>query len=284
MPSRRLQGKEPEISLDQAQQRQKRSQRQAKRARVAAAAAAKVSEAASDAAAAMLGLGSEKSIEINDQKEENSSPKNFSQISSAINTNSPALPSPGALAAAESSPAGGLEYLVGISGFARQGASKKMQENQLSGGDSSSENSDDSSSENSDDSSSETSDDSSDDSSDEETPMPKKRVKLVAKKAGGPGASGRKRSVAAVSSSVARARPKKRAKGSAKAAYSKKELRTSQQLSLKNFIKTNMIFNKTAKINKLQRDSFVVNSAGMPIGTKTNAMNRAYKGWALKAA
>ena len=113
--------------------------------------------------------------------------------------------------------------------------------------------------------------------------MPKKRVKLVAKKAGGPGASGRKRSVAAVASSVPRARPKKRAKSSAKAAYSKKELRTSQQLSLKNFIKTNMIFNKTAKMNKLQRDSFVVNSAGTPIGTKMNAMNRAYKAWALKA-
>ena len=92
MPSRRLRGKAPEISLDQVQQRQKRAQRQAKRARVAAAAAAKASEAASDAAAAMLGLGSEKSVEKNDQKEETSSPKVFSQISSAINTNSPALP------------------------------------------------------------------------------------------------------------------------------------------------------------------------------------------------
>ena len=66
MPSRRLQGEAPEISLQQAQQRQKRAQRQAKRARVAAAAAAKASEAASDAAAAMLGLGSEKSVEKND--------------------------------------------------------------------------------------------------------------------------------------------------------------------------------------------------------------------------
>jgi hypothetical protein len=113
--------------------------------------------------------------------------------------------------------------------------------------------------------------------------MPKKRVKLVAKKAGGPGASGRKRSVAAVQSSVPQARPKKRAKSSAKATYSKKELRASQQLSLKKFIKINMIFNKTAKMNKLQRDSFVVDSAGMPIGTKMNAMNRAYKAWALKA-
>jgi hypothetical protein len=113
--------------------------------------------------------------------------------------------------------------------------------------------------------------------------MPKKRVKLVAKKAGGPGASGRKRSVAAVASAVPRTGPKKRAKSSAKAAYSKKELRTSQQLSLKKFIKINMIFNKTAKMNKLQRDSFVVDSAGMPIGTKMNAMNRAYKAWALKA-
>ena len=121
------------------------------------------------------------------------------------------------------------------------------------------------------------------DSSDEDRPMPKKRVKLVAKKAGGPGASGRKRSVAAVASSVPRARPKKRAKSSAKAAYSKKELRTSQQLSLKKFIKTNMIFNKTAKMNKLQRDSFVVNSAGMPIGTKMNAMNRAYKGMGVES-
>ena len=64
--SRRLQGKTPEISLQQVQQREKRAQRQAKRARVAAAAAAKVSEAASDAAAAMLGLGSEKSVEKND--------------------------------------------------------------------------------------------------------------------------------------------------------------------------------------------------------------------------
>ena len=86
--SRRLRGEAPEISLQQVQQREKRAQRQAKRARVAAAAAAKVSEAA----AAMLGLGSEKSVEKNDQKEENSSPKNFSQINSAINTNSPALP------------------------------------------------------------------------------------------------------------------------------------------------------------------------------------------------
>ena len=168
MPSRRLQGEAPEISLQQAQQRQKRSQRQAKRARVVAAAAAKVSEAA----AAMLGLGSEKSVEKNDQKEETSSPKFFSQISSAINTNSPALPSPGALAAAESSPAGGLEFLVGISGFARQGASKQMQESQLSDSDSSSESDSDSSSE------------SDSDSSDEDRPMPKKRVKLVAKKAG----------------------------------------------------------------------------------------------------
>ena len=66
MPSRRLRGEAPEISLQQAQQRQKRAQRQAKRARVAAAAAAKASEAASDAAAAMLGLGSEKSVEKND--------------------------------------------------------------------------------------------------------------------------------------------------------------------------------------------------------------------------
>ena len=140
---------------------------------------------------------------------------------------------------------------MGISGFARQDDGKKMQENQLS------DSSSDSDSESESDSSSETSDDSSDDSSDEETPMPKKRVKLVAKKAGGPGASGRKRSVAAVASAVPQARPKKRAKSSAKAAYSKKELRTSQQLSLKKFIKTNMIFNKTAKINKLQRDSFV---------------------------
>ena len=53
--SRRLQGKTPEISVQQVQQREKRAQRQAKRARVAAA-AAKVSEAA----AAMLGLGSER--------------------------------------------------------------------------------------------------------------------------------------------------------------------------------------------------------------------------------
>jgi len=55
MPSRRLQGKEPDITLDQAQQRRKHPQRQAKsrqkRARVAAAA-----EAASDAAAVMFGL------------------------------------------------------------------------------------------------------------------------------------------------------------------------------------------------------------------------------------
>ena len=78
MPSR-LRGEAPEISLQQVQQREKRSQRQAKRARVAAAVSAKASEAASDAAAAMLGLGSEKSVEKNDQKEENSSPKNFSQ-------------------------------------------------------------------------------------------------------------------------------------------------------------------------------------------------------------
>ena len=83
MPSRRLQGEAPDISLQQAQQRQKRAQRQAKRAL----------EAASDAAAAMLGLG-EKSVEKNDQKEETSSPKVFSQVSSAslMNTNSPALP------------------------------------------------------------------------------------------------------------------------------------------------------------------------------------------------
>jgi hypothetical protein len=266
MPSRRLQGKKTEITLDQAQQREKRAQRQAKRARVVAAAAAKVSEAASDTAAAMLGLG-EKSVEKNDQKEETSSPKVFSQVSSAslMNTNSPALPLTGALAAAGSLPAGGLEYLVSISGFARQDDGKQMQESQLSDSDSSSES------------------DSSDDSSDEDRPMPKKRVKLVAKKAGGPGASGRKRSVAALASPVLRIGPKKRAKSSAKAAYSKKELRTSQQLSLKNFIKTNMIFNKTAKMNKLQRDSFVVNSAGTPIGTKMNAMNQLYKAWALKA-
>ena len=82
MPSRRLRGEAPEITLQQAQQRQKRAQRQAKRALAAAAAAAKASEAASDAAAAMLGLG-EKSVEKNDQKEETSSPKVFSQVSSA---------------------------------------------------------------------------------------------------------------------------------------------------------------------------------------------------------
>ena len=86
MPSRRLRGEAPEITLDQAQQRQKRAHRQAKRARVAAAAFAKASEAASDAAAAMLGLGSEKSVEKNDQKEENSSPKIFGQVSSAGST------------------------------------------------------------------------------------------------------------------------------------------------------------------------------------------------------
>lgn len=130
------------------------------------------------------------------------------------------------------------------------------------------------------------SDDSSDDSSDSDCcdsdssndtkPSLKKRVKLVAKKAGGPGASVKR--LLALEKSV---RPKKRLKrANGIISYSRKELRKSQRLSLKNFMKAKIIFKKTEKTTKLQKNSFVVNSAGMPIGTKMNAMNTTYKVWA----
>ena len=136
----------------------------------------------------------------------------------------------------------------------------------------------DSDSSDSDDSDSSDSDSDSDsDDSDSVPVVPKKRVKLVAKKAGGPGAS-RKRSA------LPAGRPKKRAKqGGIIASYSKKELKASRALSLKNFIKEKLLISRTIDKRQLRAGSFVCNAAGKPIGTSPAEMNRAYKAWALTA-
>ena len=105
--------------------------------------------------------------------------------------------------------------------------------------------------------------------------VPKKRVKLVAKKAGGPGASRKRAALPA-------GRPKKRAKhGGIIASYSKKELKASRALSLDSFIKAKLLIGRT--IDKRQLRSFVCNTTGKPIGTSPAEMNRAYKAWALTA-
>ena len=128
----------------------------------------------------------------------------------------------------------------------------------------------------SDDSDSSDSDD-SDDSDDSVPVVPKKRVKLVARKAGGPGASSRKRAA------LPAGRPKKRAKqGGIVASYSKKELKASRALSLKNFIKAKLLIGRTIDKRQFAR-SFVCNTTGKPIGTSPAEMNRAYKAWALTA-
>ena len=117
--------------------------------------------------------------------------------------------------------------------------------------------------------------DSDSDDSDSVPVVPKKRVKLVAKKAGGPGAS-RKRAASPSG------RPKKRAKhGGIVASYSKKELKASRALSLDNFIKAKLIIGQP--VDKRQLRSFVCNTTGKPIGTSPAEMNRAYKAWALTA-
>ena len=116
----------------------------------------------------------------------------------------------------------------------------------------------------------------SDDSDDSVPVVPKKRVKLVARKAGGPGASSRKRSALPAD------RPKKRAKRvGIIASYSKKELKASRALSLKNFIKAKLLIGRTIDKRQLRPDSFVCNTTGKPIGTSPAEMNRAYKAWAL---
>ena len=71
--------------------------------------------------------------------------------------------------------------------------------------------------------------------------VPKKRVKLVAKKAGGPGASRKRAALPA-------GRPKKRAKqGGIVASYSKKELKASRALSLDNFIKAKLLIGQNGR-------------------------------------
>ena len=117
------------------------------------------------------------------------------------------------------------------------------------------------------------SDSSDSDSDDSDGSVPKKRVELVAKKAGG---ASRKRVA------LPAGRPKKRAKqGGIVASYSKKELKASRALSLDNFIKAKLLIGQP--VDKSQLRSFVCNAAGNPIGTSPAEMNRAYKAWALTA-
>ena len=76
-------------------------------------------------------------------------------------------------------------------------------------------------------------------------------------------------------------RPKKRAKRvGIIASYSKKELKASRALSLKNFIKEKLLISRTIDKRQLRAGSFVCNAAGNPIGTSPAEMNRAYKAWA----
>ena len=134
---------------------------------------------------------------------------------------------------------------------------------------------DDSDSSDADSSDSDGSDADSSDSDDSVPVVPKKRVKLVAKKAGGPGAS-RKRAPSPAD------RPKKRAKqGGIVASYSKKELKASRALSLDNFIKAKLLVGQP--VDERQLRSFVCNTTGKPIGTSPAEMNRAYKAWASTA-
>ena len=128
----------------------------------------------------------------------------------------------------------------------------------------------------SDDSDSDDSDSDDSDSDDSVPVVPKKCVKLVARKAGGPGASSRKRSALPAD------RPKKRAKRvGIIASYSKKELKASRALSLDNFIKAKLLIGQP--VDERQLRSFVCNTTGKPIGTSPAEMNRAYKAWALTA-
>ena len=114
-------------------------------------------------------------------------------------------------------------------------------------------------------------DESSDDSDDSAPIQPKKRAKLIAKKAG------RKRSPPKKSP-----RPTKRPKI---ISYTRKELLASRQHSLNKFIKDRVIIanGNTLKKKQLKRGTYLVNAKGQPIGTKQSILLAAYNEWCLTA-